>query len=321
MQKKYSEIIRLGHKNTLGVLKEEDKIVIQEKLDGANASFRRVGDELVSFSRNNPLSEENTLGGFYEFVKNLNIHVGEGLIFFGEWLNPHKVKYAEHSKTFWLYDVYDTVSEKYLPFDTVKAVAETLGLNLIPVFYEGEYKSFEHLQSFVGKTELGGKLGDIETGEGIVVKNVDYTDRFGNQVFVKLVTDSFREVQKQKAPKDPKIALTAEQRFVDYTVTEARVEKLLYKFVDEGILDEHFGIEDMGTILRNMNVRVTEDILKEESDLIPQFMENLIDNSTELEEGVGRLAVHSSYEIDQKQLSKAVSRTVVKEVKKILDKR
>jgi hypothetical protein len=290
--KKYMDVTRLGHRTTIGVLNEGDHIVIQEKLDGANASFRRDGDKLVAFSRNTQLSDENTLGGFYQFVQELNIHIGEGLIFYGEWLNPHKVKYPEYEKTFWLYDVYDTSVGKYLSFDYVRALGETLGLNIIPVFYEGVYQGFEHLQSFVGKTALGGKLGDIDTGEGIVVKNVDYTDRFGNQIFVKLVTDVFREVQKQKAPKDPQ-ELTQEQIFVHQTVTEARVEKFLHKFVDEGILESTYGIEDMGTILKNMNPRIKEDILKEERDMLPE-------------------------EYDENKLNKAINRTVAQTVKKLL---
>jgi hypothetical protein len=295
-QKKFTDVVRLGHKNTIGVLGEGDHIVIQEKIDGANASFRRVGNDLVAFSRNNQLSEENTLGGFYQFVKELNIQIGEGLIFFGEWLNPHKVKYPEHQKKFFLFDIYDIVNGKYLPWETVKAVGTSLGLNLVPVFYEGEYKGFDHLQSFVGKTELGGMLGDIPTGEGIVVKNVTYEDRFGNQMYVKLVTDAFREVQSQKAPKDPKVEATQEQVFVDQVVTEARIEKFLHKFVDEGILDEQYGIEDMGTILKNMNPRIKEDVLKEESELLPE-------------------------QYDEKQLSKAIGRTVANKVKRLVDKR
>jgi hypothetical protein len=297
-QKKFTDVVRLGHKSTMGVLSEGDNIVIQEKIDGANASFRQVGGELVSFSRNRQLSEDNTLNGFYQFVKELEgrIQLGEGLILFGEWTNPHKVKYPEHQKKFFLFDIYDTNEGKYLPFSTVKRVANALNLNLVPVFYEGEYKGFDHLQSFVGKTELGGMLGDIPTGEGIVVKNTDYTDRFGNQMFVKLVTDAFREVQKQKAPKDPKVEATQEQKFVDQTVTTARIEKFLHKFVDEGILDEQFGIEDMGTILKNMNTRIHEDIMKEESDLLPE-------------------------QHDEKQLRKAISRTVANTVKRIIDKR
>lgn len=62
--KKYLDIVRLGHKATVGVLNEGDQIVIQEKLDGANASFKREGDTIVAFSRNTQLSPENNLRGF-----------------------------------------------------------------------------------------------------------------------------------------------------------------------------------------------------------------------------------------------------------------
>lgn len=297
-QKRYQEITRLGHKTTLGVLNEGDYIVIQEKLDGANASFRKDGFEVLAFSRNHQLDEQNNLGGFYQWVQE-NIKAEDlvdDAIYFGEWLNPHKVKYPNYQKQFFLYDIYDSETERYINFNLVKKTADRLNLNSIPVFYEGKYQSFEHLMSFVGRTDLGGMLGDVEQGEGIVVKNVDYTDRFGNQKFVKLVTDKFAEVQKQKAPKDPTIEQTQEQVFVNQTVTEARIEKFLHKFVDEGILDEVFGIEDMGVILRNMNPRITEDILKEESELLAE-------------------------DYDTKQLSKAVSRTVAITVKKILAKR
>ncbi|PGO60759.1 hypothetical protein CN981_09490 [Priestia megaterium] len=298
-QKKYMDIVRLGHKTTLGVLNVGDHIIIQEKLDGANASFRKIGDAIHAFSRNKELSEENTLGGFYQMITNhpdLLENISEKYIFFGEWLNPHKVKYPEHQKTFFLYDIYDTEACRYLPFENVKDAGEILGFNVVPVFYEGEYISFEHLQSFVGRSDLGGMLGEVLTGEGIVVKNVDFIDRYGRQVFVKLVTDAFREVQKQKAPKDPKIELTQEQIFIQSVVTEPRIEKFLYKFVDEGILDEHFGIEDMGTILKNMNTRIYEDVMKEEADMLPD-------------------------QYDDKQLRKSISRVVVNKVKKILQEK
>lgn len=68
-QKKYQSIDRLGSKHTIGVLTEGDNIVIQEKIDGANASFRKDGDIVRAYSRNNELNEENTLGGFYQFVQ------------------------------------------------------------------------------------------------------------------------------------------------------------------------------------------------------------------------------------------------------------
>jgi len=148
--------------------------------------------------------------------------------------------------------------------------------------------------SFVGKTMLGGKLGDIDTGEGIVVKRPDYVDRHGHQQYVKLVTDAFREVQSQKPPKDPKVEATQEQVFVDATMTEARVEKMLYKFVDEGIIEAPFEMEDMGTILKHMSTRIFDDIMKEESEMLPQ-------------------------DYDEKQVRKAIGRNVARIVKKIID--
>lgn len=57
--------------------------------------------------------------------------------------------------------------------------------------------------------------------------------------------------------------------FVEQYVTLARVEKFLYKLIDEGVLEETFGVKDMGAILKNLNLRIHEDLLKEEADSLP----------------------------------------------------
>lgn len=275
-QTKYHSIVRYGHRSTVDVLNAGDQIVIEEKLDGSNVSVVKDKDKIRAFSRNTELNEENTLGGFYQFSQSLNADdLLDEIVYFGEFLNPHKVRYPNFEKQFFLFDLYDLETDKYLPFSKVKEEAQRLNLNLVPVFYEGKYQSFEHLQSFVGRTNIGGRLGDVEQGEGVVIKNVDYIDRYGRQVFVKLVTDAFREVQKQKPAKDPK-TLTPEQLFVNTCVTEARVEKILYKLVDEGILEESFGIEDMGDILKNMNVKIYEDIMKEEAEMLEEYEDKQI---------------------------------------------
>ncbi|MBG9776127.1 hypothetical protein [Brevibacillus laterosporus] len=71
---------------------------------------------------------------------------------------------------------------------------------------------------------------------------------------------------------------------IEQHVTQARAEKFLYKLVDEGILDEKFGIEDMGIILKNLNVRIYEDLLKEESDYLSKEYEEKV-----LRKSLGRL--------------------------------
>lgn len=267
--KKFTDVVRLGHKTTVDVLKVGDNIIIQEKIDGANASFTLQEGELKSFSRNRVLEATNTLGGFYEFVLNKfsgkEYLLNENYVYFGEWTNPHKVKYEGYEKQFFLFDVYDKTQGKYLPFEAVEHEAITLGLNLIPVFYKGEYKSFEHLESFIGKTEVNGVIGDKQLGEGIVVKNVDYFDRFGNQMYVKLVVEEFREVQKQKKAKNPtEFMNTPEYILAQELATKPRVEKIIYKLFDEGIVNNELDKKDVGVVFKECNIRTYEDILKEE---------------------------------------------------------
>jgi hypothetical protein len=267
--KKYTDIVRLGHKTTEGVLQTGDLITITEKIDGANASFiLNENNEVDCFSRNNQVTESNTLRGYYGWVKD-NVRpelLNPKYRYYGEWLVSHKIQYnPEYYQNFYLFNVYDEELGEYLSDDIMRSEAQRLGIKTVDLLYEGEYISFEHLMSFVGQSKMS-----INKGEGIFVKNIKYKDRYGHQVFVKLVTDEFRETQKQKAPKDPNRPVSIEQEFINTTVTQARVDKLLHKLVDENILDENFGIEDMGVILKNLGSRIYEDIIKEESDSLPE---------------------------------------------------
>ena len=265
-QKKYHKIIRYGHKSTQDVLNKGDYIIIQEKIDGANASFAVINGELKCWSRNRELNETNTLEGFYEWVQQ-NVQVQkllEGVVYFGEWTAQHKVLYEGYMKQFFLYDIYNLHLEEYVSFSMVRDEAKRLGLQLIPVFFEGEFESFEQLMSYVGRTDLGGKLKGKPTGEGIVVKNVNYRDEFGKQIFVKLVIDGFREIQRQKQTKDSKKAFSEAELKVRECVTLPRVEKQVFKLIDNGLLDREYGIEDMGFLLKHTSPMVAEDILKEE---------------------------------------------------------
>lgn len=264
--KKYMSVVRQGHKTTEGVLQAGDPIVIQEKLDGANGSFKLEAGQIVAFSRNERLTAENHLQGFYDWTQTLDASLLRAdVVYFGEWLTKHKINYGELTKQFFLFDLYDVEQEKYLHVAEVKQEAERLGLRLIPVFYEGEYQSIEHLESFIGQTALGAK-----TGEGIVVKNVAYQDVYGKQLFIKLVIDAFKEVQRVKKPKDPNFQ-SSEIEAVKSVLTKARVEKWIYKLVDEGRLHADFGMQDMALLLKQLGQRIVEDVVQEEGDQLASF--------------------------------------------------
>ncbi|HFD2052133.1 TPA: RNA ligase family protein [Clostridium perfringens] len=278
--KKYTDIVRYGKSSTQGVIQEGDIISITEKIDGANASFCIDNESSLGvscYSRNNLLTEENRLRGYYDWILNniapIKHKLNPNYRYYGEWCVKHKIIYKEENYyKFYLFSIWDDEKKMYLSDEVVRSEAERLELLTVQYFYYGEYISFEHLMSFVGKSEL---TEEPNTGEGIVVKNVSYFDNHGRQVFVKLVSDKFREVQQQKKPKNPNVDSKVVE-VIKSVLTKARVSKLIHKLVDEGLLKEDFAIEDMVTILRELKDRPYQDIMKEEPEIIGSIEEKII---------------------------------------------
>lgn len=283
--KKYTDIIRYGKASTQGVIQEGDIISITEKIDGANASFTYDLENPLGvscYSRRLNLTEENTLRGFYGWVKDNVVPIKEKLNpnyrYIGEWLVSHKIQYQEDKYyNFYMFSIWDEETEQYLSDDIVISEAERLGVQTVEYFYIGEFISYEHMSSFIGKSNIT-KYPD--TGEGIVVKNVNYKDKYGKQCFVKLVSEKFAEVQKQKLPKNPNIN-NKEIEIIKSILTKPRVDKLMHKLVDEDLLTkEEFCIENMGKLLKLLGERVVEDMLKEESDILNNIEEKQLKRQT-----------------------------------------
>ena len=279
--KKYTDIIRYGKSSTKDVIKPGDIISITEKVDGANASFTRDEENVLGvscYSRRLPLSIENTLQGFYGWVEDNIIPIKEHLHpnyrYIGEWTTPHKIKYKEeYTKTFLLFSIWDENTEKYLSDEIVQSEADRLGLKTVEYFYYGEFISYEHMTSFIGKSNI---TETPNNGEGIVVKNIDYFDNYGKQVFVKLVSEGFAEIQRQKLPKNPNI-YEKEAAIIKTVLTKPRVDKLMHKLVDENELTrEEFVIENMKKLIKLLGNRVYDDMIKEESGILGQIEESLL---------------------------------------------
>lgn len=286
--KKYLDIERCKQKYAETFNVGED-IVIQEKIDGSNASIRydEESGTLKAFSRRLELNSENTLNGFWDYVQSLNTIafkevLGSRYIVFGEWMGAkHAIKYPEdvYGK-FWMFDVWDTQTEQYLPYEETRAFYGRLiacgnkekKFNFVPVFYIGKFESWEKAMELVGKTEVGAE----PSGEGIVIKRQDYLDSKSSRLpfYVKIVSEQFSEVHKSKkqkaidpaaiAKKEANIALAAT------IVTPQRVQKMLYKFIEDGLLpqdwDEH-NLKDISKILPNAIYR---DCVKEENETVQQ---------------------------------------------------
>ena len=258
-----------------------DHIVIQEKLDGANSSFQydTESDSLISFSRKNMLTSSNTLHGFKTVVDLLDKEKYKKypqFRFFLEWLIRHTIPYpAEHYNKFYLFDIYDTDKQEWQPYETVKNLASGLNLTMVPVFYDGEFISWEHISEFIGRTDLGG-----EFGEGIVVKNMTRLGDENNRLpfYTKLVCTDFKEkaARKIKEPINPDelAQIQYEKDLTQTIVTKARVQKILHKMVDENILPVDWGFQEMGIVAKNLTRIVYNDCVKEEKEIVEKVGSN-----------------------------------------------
>lgn len=275
--KKFMDIQRAKQDNIQG-FEKGDTIVIQEKIDGANASIRYDPENncVVAQSRKQILSETNTLRGFYEWSQKLSVDkirlaLGNNLVLYGEWLVSHSVPYPkDRYSQFYAYDIYDTQRNCYCKQSVVKTIVEHLGINYVPVFYIGEFVDWETCNSYVGKTKLGG-----EYGEGIVIKNQSKINNPKEQFYLKVVCEKFSEVSHNKKPKEVDLdKLKTEQQLTELcstVITVARVRKELLKMVDENIIPATFGFEQMGIIAKDLFPRIVADCKKEEPSTFAQI--------------------------------------------------
>lgn len=275
IHKKYKNIqrLKLSYANDF---KQDDHIIIQEKIDGANAciQYDLNTKKLIAQSSNAILSENNTLRGFYTWVKSLDTSLfsilGDRFLVFGEWLVHHSVKYPDEAyNAFYMFDVYDNEKEEYLQQTNAHDFAKALNLRYVPTFYDGRFTSWDDILSYVGRTEMGGKYG-----EGIVVKNQTRLNKPQTEFYVKIVGEKFQEVKDDKSKtidKEKSHELEVDTELAKSIVTFARTQKILNKLVDESILPEDWGFESMEIVAKNLCKLIIEDCNKEEPETVAKI--------------------------------------------------
>ena len=253
-------------------------LVVQEKLDGSNASFTVDNGELQCFSRRKKLKQGETLNGFYNWVHE-NIEEWmfdflEGHIIFGEWLVKHKIQYKEeYYKEFYVFDVYDKSTERYLPHDDMVSVAEKLGLKRVKTLLLAEPEYFHNLktkyiQDIVGKSDMTVKPN---TGEGIVIKYLDGKSEYED--YYKIVSNEFKEFNRQKM----KTEVKNNDSVADYAITRPRMEKMIFRAIEEGRLSEdNMELENFGLIIKEVGQDFVDDIMEEEKDNMLKIIEKQI---------------------------------------------
>lgn len=255
----------------------ERGLVVQEKLDGSNASFTIEDGKLECFSRRKKLNENETLNGFYGWVHENVAHNSllERFIIFGEWLVKHKINYKdEFYKNFYVFDVYDKEKEEYLPYEKMIEIADFFRLKTVKTLLVVEPKFFGdvlqpgHIQDLVGRSEMTEKSN---TGEGIVIKYLDGKSEHDD--YFKIVSNEFKEFSRQKM----KTEIKNHDSIADYAITKARMEKMIFRAIEEDRLSEDdLELENFGLVMKNVGQNFVDDIMEEEMENMKKIIEKQI---------------------------------------------
>lgn len=202
---KYQHIERLGTEEVENI--ELGTCYVFPKIDGTCSEiWLDDNGEIQTGSRNRHLSEgQNDNAGFREAVKTETQFDGIKKFLkeypehrlYGEWLVPHTLKTyrSDAWKKFYVFDITILNSgnyENYLSYDVYKQICDLYIINYIPcikIIKNGVYEDFIHMLENNNYLIEDGK----GIGEGIVIKNYNYRNKYGRITWAKIVTSEFKE--------------------------------------------------------------------------------------------------------------------------------
>lgn len=238
---RYQHVEKYGNEEVDGI--DIGKCYIFPKIDGTNASIWNDNNAISAGSRNRELSLDKDNAGFYNWVicqNNLKEFFTQhkNLKLYGEWLVPHSLKtYRENAwRNFYVFDVMEEIGEgnyRYLMYEEYQPLLEKYKINYITPLKIIQNPTYEDLIHCLTINDFLIKDGD-GNGEGIVIKNYSFVNKYGRVTWAKIITSEFKEKHKRTmgSPKIERQLL--EQEIVEKYVTKALIEKIYAKISING---------------------------------------------------------------------------------------
>lgn len=235
---KYMHLERFGTDEVDGINIGECHIF--PKIDGTNASIWYDGNAMCCGSRNRQLSLDDDNAGFMAWAiqqQNLQLMVRAhpNLRFYGEWLVPHSLKtYQDDAwRQFYIFDVVNQAGE-YLHYDEYMPICKEFGAAFIPCILKSRNPTYDVLTKAMENNRFLIK-DNSGVGEGIVIKQYGWKNRFGRTVFAKLITNAFKDKHIAEMGGSVVNVKMVEEAIADEFMTEHMVEKIIAKIRnDEG---------------------------------------------------------------------------------------
>lgn len=210
------------------------------KLDGTNSSVWAKDQVLHAGSRSRDLTLEQDNFDFYHFVtetirtKKLEEYFRKypDRRLYGEYLVPHTIKTYRNEawRRFWVFDVLDV--DKYMPYPDYVQSLEDFSIDYIPPLCVINNPSIEQLRHEMDINTFMMKEGYV--GEGIVIKNYGFYNKYGRQVWAKLVKNEFKEKNaKEFGIRSLEGQKTLESYIIEKYCTETFIEKTYANIIAE----------------------------------------------------------------------------------------
>lgn len=241
--KKYQHVEKLGSTEVEGI--EIGYCYIFPKIDGTNSHLWMDEDgKLQCGSRNRVLSLDKDNAGFMEWattnpriitVMQALYCKWPGCHVYGEWLVPHTLKTykADAWRRFYIFDIVKK-DGTYVKYEKYKDILDRCGYEdyIVPLRIIKNPKPENFYQCLDENKYLIND--DAGIGEGIVIKNYDFTNKFGRQTWAKLVTSDFKQkhIKTMGAPVSSGTAYV-EESIVDDFLTVDIIEKVYANIVNE----------------------------------------------------------------------------------------
>jgi len=237
--RKYMHVERLGTREVEGIL--EGVCLIFSKIDGTNSQvfWNKETNEINAGSRNRILSLESDNAGFYRHIKE-DVNITKFLstypdyIIYSEWLKPHSLRtYIDDAWShFYVFDVYNTLTERYLSYEEYSKLLDEYNIEYIKLLTTRVNPTLEDLQEDLQNNKYLIKEGE-GIGEGIVIKNYEFVNKYGRTTWAKMIADTFDNGVKRKLVKLTVLG-ELEVSIVDKYVTSHLVEKVYAKIAIDG---------------------------------------------------------------------------------------
>lgn len=244
--KKYDKIKVIGDEENKDIFKNKsDEIILQEKLDGGNARIYITKKKQIIFgSRTQQLTSDegedtNVEKNFRRFVNYVRERWDDvkyiapdlsGYILYGENMVAHTMQYDwEKIPPFLGFDVYNMKTGKYLNYKDVKKIFKSLKLEMVPILKICKAKDIKPMtDEDIPISKYASISSKDQQAEGVIYKN------YNRQVMCKIVRQKFKEKNKEVFGGSKKFAKTDDEYFTAVYCTNARIDKCIFKLIDEG---------------------------------------------------------------------------------------